>query len=207
MKRHESLAPLSREHHGALILAQLIKRNAPAYKGLPTDIEGKVNYAINFYKTDLIQHFSKEEIILEKVKHTDAAIAKLAEEIIAEHTMLTSRFLSLNTSGDKITALDELGHLLEAHIRKEERILFPLIQEHCSEEILSQLITDMQRHMKKDIENRKDIELLVRSFYDKVKADDTIGYIFNDIAKVNWEKHLPVMFDFWENVLFYTGGV
>lgn len=60
--------------------------------------------------------------------------------------------------------------------------------------------------MKKDIENRKDIELLVTSFYDKVKADDTIGYIFNDIAKVNWQKHLPVMFDFWENVLFYTGG-
>ncbi|MBL0359162.1 MAG: group III truncated hemoglobin [Chitinophagaceae bacterium] len=59
--------------------------------------------------------------------------------------------------------------------------------------------------MKKDIENRKDIELLVRGFYDKVKVDDTIGHIFNDIAKVNWEKHFPVMFDFWENVLFYTG--
>lgn len=59
--------------------------------------------------------------------------------------------------------------------------------------------------MKKDIENRKDIEQLVTIFYDKVKADETIGYIFNDIAKVNWEKHLPVMFDFWENVLFYTG--
>jgi len=32
-----------------------------------------------------------------------------------------------------------------------------------------------------------------------------IGYIFNDLAKVNWEKHLPVMFDFWENTLFFTG--
>lgn len=60
--------------------------------------------------------------------------------------------------------------------------------------------------MKKDLENRKDIELLITTFYDKVKADDTIGYIFNEIAKVNWEKHLPIMFDFWENVLFFTGG-
>lgn len=59
--------------------------------------------------------------------------------------------------------------------------------------------------MKKDIESRADIELLIRSFYGKVKTDETIGYIFNDIAKVNWEKHFPVMFDFWENVLFYTG--
>jgi hemoglobin len=59
--------------------------------------------------------------------------------------------------------------------------------------------------MKKDIENREDIELLITTFYEKVKLDETIGYIFNDIAKVNWEQHLPVMFDFWENVLFYTG--
>ena len=60
--------------------------------------------------------------------------------------------------------------------------------------------------MKKDIENRGDIELLVNSFYDKVRNDPVIGFIFNDIAKVNWERHLPVMYDFWENTLFYTGG-
>jgi len=60
--------------------------------------------------------------------------------------------------------------------------------------------------IKKDIENRKDIELLITTFYAKVKTDGAIGYIFNDIAKVNWEKHLPIMFDFWENVLFYTGA-
>jgi len=60
--------------------------------------------------------------------------------------------------------------------------------------------------MKKDIENRKDIELLITIFYEKVRSDETIGYIFNDIAKVDWEKHLPIMFDFWENVLFYTGA-
>jgi len=59
--------------------------------------------------------------------------------------------------------------------------------------------------MKKDITERKDIELLVNSFYDKVKTDEEIGFIFNDVAKVNWEKHLPVMYDFWENILFYTG--
>lgn len=60
--------------------------------------------------------------------------------------------------------------------------------------------------MKKDIENKKDIALLVDEFYDKVKADDTIGYIFNDVVKVNWQKHLPVMYSFWENTLFYTGS-
>jgi len=60
--------------------------------------------------------------------------------------------------------------------------------------------------MKKDIEDRNDIQFLVNSFYDKVKIDCTIGFIFTDIAQMNWEKHLPVMYDFWENTLFYTGG-
>ena len=60
--------------------------------------------------------------------------------------------------------------------------------------------------MKKDIEIRMDVELLVNSFYEKVKMDDVIGYIFTDVAYVNLEKHLPVMYDFWENALFYTGS-
>jgi len=60
--------------------------------------------------------------------------------------------------------------------------------------------------MKKDIGNRADIQLLVDTFYDKVKQDETIGYLFNDVAKVNWEQHLPRMYDFWENILFQTGG-
>jgi hemoglobin len=60
--------------------------------------------------------------------------------------------------------------------------------------------------MKKDIENIADIELLINTFYDKVKSDKVIGYIFTDVVKVHWEHHLPVMYRFWENVLFYTGG-
>ena len=60
--------------------------------------------------------------------------------------------------------------------------------------------------MKKDISNRADIQLLVDSFYNKVRADETIGYLFNDVAKVNWEQHLPRMYDFWENILFQTGS-
>jgi hemoglobin len=59
--------------------------------------------------------------------------------------------------------------------------------------------------MKHDIESRKDVEQLVNLFYDIVKQDPVIGFIFNDVAKVNWDKHLPVMYDFWENIIFLTG--
>lgn len=60
--------------------------------------------------------------------------------------------------------------------------------------------------MKKDITNRKDIEMLVDEFYRKIRKDVHIGFIFSDIANINWEKHLPVMYDFFENMLFYTGS-
>ena len=58
----------------------------------------------------------------------------------------------------------------------------------------------------KDIETRSDIEFLVNAFYEKVKEDNLIGYIFTKAINVNWERHLPVMYQFWENVLFFTGG-
>jgi hemoglobin len=60
--------------------------------------------------------------------------------------------------------------------------------------------------MKKDIRDRSDIQQLVDSFYEKVRNDDTIGYLFNDVAKVDWERHLPRMYDFWESIAFQTGS-
>lgn len=59
--------------------------------------------------------------------------------------------------------------------------------------------------MKKDIETKQDIERLVYVFYEKVSRDKLLGFIFNDIASVNWEKHLEVMYDFWENIILFTG--
>jgi hemoglobin len=65
-------------------------------------------------------------------------------------------------------------------------------------------------NMKPDITHRSDIKRLIDTFYEKVKADSVIGYIFNDIAHVDWPKHLPVMYDFWEFLLLsgknYTGN-
>ena len=60
--------------------------------------------------------------------------------------------------------------------------------------------------MKTDIKNRADIEKLVTVFYAKVKEDKAIGYFFNDVAKVNWENHLPKMCDFFENILLSSGN-
>jgi hemoglobin len=55
--------------------------------------------------------------------------------------------------------------------------------------------------MRPDITSRADIERLLVGFYENVKKDPTIGYIFTDVAHVNWETHIPVIVDFWETIL------
>ncbi len=55
--------------------------------------------------------------------------------------------------------------------------------------------------MMKDITSREDVELLVKSFYNKVIQDDMIGFFFTDIAKIDLSHHLPKMYDFWESIL------
>lgn len=56
---------------------------------------------------------------------------------------------------------------------------------------------------KKIIENRKDVSLLVRAFYAKVRQDEVLGPIFNGIVS-DWEEHFEKLIDFWENNLFFV---
>jgi hemoglobin len=52
-----------------------------------------------------------------------------------------------------------------------------------------------------DIATRDDIDRLLRHFYGAALEDDTIGYLFTDVAHLDLEAHLPVIGNFWEAVL------
>lgn len=56
--------------------------------------------------------------------------------------------------------------------------------------------------MKHDIRNKEDIKVLVDTFYGKVEASPILGFIFNDVANIDWEVHLPHMYNFWAGILF-----
>ncbi len=53
--------------------------------------------------------------------------------------------------------------------------------------------------MKNDIASRDDVQLLVDAFYVKVRQNEILGTIFDDIASV--DHHLPRMYDFWSSIL------
>ena len=56
-----------------------------------------------------------------------------------------------------------------------------------------------------DLKNREDIIRLVDAFYERIRRDDKLGPIFNEIARVDWNTHLPRMYDFWDSVIFRAG--
>ncbi len=56
-----------------------------------------------------------------------------------------------------------------------------------------------------DISSRHDIAGLLTAFYGRAFADDLLGPVFIDVARMDLIAHLPVMCDFWETVLFRAG--
>ncbi|WKN46426.1 group III truncated hemoglobin [Tunicatimonas pelagia] len=57
------------------------------------------------------------------------------------------------------------------------------------------------QNSKQDISTEKDIELMVDSFYAKVNHDQLLSFVFNDFSKVDWNKHLPKMYRFWNTLI------
>lgn len=137
MKRHPSLYTLSHDHHQGLILAQQLKKGAPQYKGMPSTLEDKKEYTLSFYKTELVKHFQDEEnILFPAVENKNVEVDKLIAEIISEHRKIEALVSELEKTNNLEAVLDELGKLLEKHIRKEERELFVEIEKVLPDEEL-----------------------------------------------------------------------
>jgi hemerythrin-like domain-containing protein len=142
MKRHPALYRLSHDHHQGLILAQQLKKGAPQYKGMPSTLEGKKEYTISFYNTELVKHFEDEEkILFPSSSGRTEEIDKLISEIVSEHRQIEKLIDDLSKTDKLENTMDELGWLLEKHIRREERELFVEIENVLNDEELK-IISD-----------------------------------------------------------------
>ncbi|MDB5226742.1 MAG: globin [Bacteroidota bacterium] len=65
--------------------------------------------------------------------------------------------------------------------------------------------------MKTDISSRKDIDFLIKTFYDKLLQDDLLQHIFRQTILPDLEAHLKTIADFWDSILLdadiYRGNV
>lgn len=132
LKRHKALQPFSREHHHGLLLSWKIRNGFS--KNI--EIERIKTYADWFFENELIPHFELEEAHIFPLLDADNELIKRA---LAEHRRLKRLF---NDDKDVEKSLHKIEEELEQHIRFEERILFPEIQNSATEEQLA-LIEDI----------------------------------------------------------------
>lgn len=141
MKRHPSLVPLSHDHHHALVEARRLGRGADG-----EDPERRAATAgfLRFFSTETVRHFrEEEERLFPALVGGGGAGAELLMQALLEHQRvhaLVGRLERGLAAGEADAAsMRELAGLLEAHVRLEERRLFPLIEAVVSKEALSRL--------------------------------------------------------------------
>lgn len=139
LKRHETLKPLSRHHRIALHLALKLSR-AGTDKSLLTVNEIKQEL-LEFWETGGQRHFREEEEILLTTFAQHANIDRPEiQEMLIEHVQiraLIDTIVKTELIDDGLIAImHELGTIFETHIRKEERIIFPMIEKALPEEVL-----------------------------------------------------------------------
>lgn len=144
LKRHKALQPLSREHHHGLLLSWKIRA------GFSKNIEPEriKIYADWFFKTHLTPHFEMEEQYVFPILEPNNDLVKKA---LADHKLLRYLF-----EDDHIEmALSKIEEVLDAHIRFEERVLFPEIQKVATE---LQLVDIEKIHQEIDFVDKLDDE-------------------------------------------------
>lgn len=125
MQRHESLQPLSREHHQTLRLARRLQ-------GGEAGVE--LREALASHHSALQAHFAEEEALGRQAIGQcpqDEVLAGQIERMQREHRQIERLIAEvLDGEGDQ-SSRHRLGELLIAHVRFEERELFNRLQDGC----------------------------------------------------------------------------
>lgn len=125
MKRHPKLIPISRKHHEVLLLARLIRDDAPPYKGLPVEKNEKVKYAQEKLAQLIQPTFEVTRQVFDYANSLqNETLLKQSESLSQLQSDIISAFQNLTEK-----SMDTTGKLLEGYVRKTEREFFQQLQE------------------------------------------------------------------------------
>ena len=114
MKRHPALITLSREHHDGLVIAQVLKSDVPAYRGMPEQPTDRLEYFKARFVTALKPHFiSEEQYLFPMLKGRDAGVDDLLNRLVQEHRELEAATRLAAGDPELESRLDATGRLLE----------------------------------------------------------------------------------------------
>jgi iron-sulfur cluster repair protein YtfE (RIC family) len=131
VKRDEALRNLSREHNHALLLARAARRAAAG--GDAPAIRRCWESLLHVWNEEMATHFDTEERLMIPVLR-EAGATKLAERLLREHRAI--RRTLTNPERRDTERLAALAEVLRAHVRREEREAFPLVEQHADSDTL-----------------------------------------------------------------------
>ncbi len=126
IKRNKHILQLSKDHHFTLLFSWKIRQGLKH----EADVERIKKYVQYFWQRDMQDHFREEEdILFAPVK--DAEVQKAIED----HRQIKEQIDLLKTStGEEASKqLTTLADLVDAHVRYEERELFPHLENVLTE--------------------------------------------------------------------------
>lgn len=150
MRRHESLIPISRQHHESLLAARLLQHGAPPYKGMPATPTAKRDYILVLLQKHLKPHFTLEEAtVFPLAASFSEDLQRQTEQLQADHRQLEALIQALPQATEAALPdkLHEVGKLLEQHIRQEERVFFEQVQHELPADKLILLQEQVAQHL------------------------------------------------------------
>jgi hemerythrin-like domain-containing protein len=140
--RHPSLIALSRDHHHALALALRCRKQALG-QIQPAGAEGlrhRADEFMSFFESALTPHFrAEEEVLFPFVESNLPEAREIIAALLEEHREIR-RLSSLLAAKEGLSkVLFDAGDVLERHVRREERELFPLIEQSAALAVLETL--------------------------------------------------------------------
>lgn len=154
IQRHDALRSLSRDHHVALQLARGLQSGAaPLLRAqLPQGARACAAHVRRVFVHELEAHFAAEErVLLPAIAGRDETLDRIWADIDREHAEMRGLITKLEDEslddGQIDALLDRFGHLLEEHVRKEERSLYQRVQEVLDERTLEAVGEGLERHL------------------------------------------------------------
>jgi hemerythrin-like domain-containing protein len=138
MYRHPVLRGLSDDHHDGLVQARRLRK--AAVSGDSAQVEEALAAFLVHWRDHIRVHFGEEEEVLAPLfGRVNGWEEPLLARMSAEHARLRSLAMAVE-DGDRSPAIAaEIGQALDEHIRFEERLLFPRVQELLSNDQMREL--------------------------------------------------------------------
>ncbi len=123
-----------------LLISRVLRSDVPGYRGMPNTASEKRDFLKGKMQELILEHFRKEEkFLFPYLEKRDRRFLELTDSLRTDHHNLKALYSGITKDDDNENILQQFALLLEEHIRKEERILFQMVQEILGEEELKNL--------------------------------------------------------------------